>query len=171
LDDLKDVPFLAEHLHEIDRAYPNLDRARTTHELQRKVITLLVEDVIAEAAANIEYLDIRSALAARAAKSPVVQFSSAMALNEKSIRTFLFAKLYRHPQVMSVMTEAESVVEALYQAFYATPRHLPEEWQAGWAELSEANKCIRIADFIAGMTDRYALETHKHMFDGVSNLR
>jgi dGTPase len=183
LDDLKGVPFLAEQLHDIKTAYPSLDRARTTHELQRKVITLLVEDVIAETASNIEHLDIRSALAARAEKSPVVRFSSAMALNEKSIRTFLFARLYRHPKVMSVMTEAESVVEALYQAFYSTPEHLPEEWQTGWLDLSEAGKCMRIADFIAGMTDRYALETHKRLFsqkplfdqkrsfDGLGNLR
>jgi dGTPase len=171
LEDIKDVPFLAEHLLAIEKAHPNLDRARTTHELQRNIITLLVEDVIVEAVAMIKHLDIRSAAAARAAKSPVVQFSSAMALNEKSIRTFLFAQLYRHPKVMSVMTEAEAVVEALYQAFHSTPQHLPEEWQTGWVELSEANKCIRIADFIAGMTDRYALETHKRLFDGVSNLR
>jgi dGTPase len=171
LDHLKEVQFLAEHLRAIAEAYPNLDRVRTTHELQRKIITLLVEDVITEALAAIERLHIHSAAAARSALSPVVQFSPAMALNEKSIRTFLFSKLYRHPTVMSVMIEAESVVEALYKAFHTNPQHLPEEWQLGWTALSEATKCIRIADFIAGMTDRYALETHKRLFDGVSNLR
>ena len=170
IDQLQKVPFLAELLRAISTAHPDLDHARTTHELQRRIITLMVEDVISQTEATIEQLQIRSAGMARAAANPVVQFSSAMAANEKSIRAFLFAKLYRHPKVMSVMTKAESIVEALYEAYHADPKRLPEEWQTGLGLLSETDKCIRIADFIAGMTDRYALESHKRLFDGAGNL-
>jgi dGTPase len=168
--ELAEVPFLDRLLREIATAYPGLEQARTTHELQRSIITRLVEDVIAESARQLEAGDFRASAEVRAHAEPVIRFSSAVGGHVTSLRDFLFPRLYRHPRIMRAMTQAETMVEALHHAFMADSDRLPEEWQVGLVGLSDANRAIHIGDFIAGMTDRYAIDMHRRLFDGAPVL-
>ncbi len=162
--ELTAVPFLAALLGEIDSAYPGLEQARVTHELQRRIITRLVEDVIRESARRLQAGDLRTSDAVRAQATPVIGFSDPVLVHVKSLREFLFPRLYRHPRIMGAMTQAEEMVEALHGAFMADPGRLPEEWQSGLIGRSEVERAIHIGDFIAGMTDRYAIDTHRRLF-------
>jgi dGTPase len=163
LQELNDVPFLQDHLAAIRLAHPDLDKARTTHELQRRIITSLVEDAIQETWRNLNSQNIQSARDIRDANLPVVRFSAEMQVNVQSLRAFLYPKLYRHPRIMSEMTSAEHAVEALFQYFSEHPQSLPEEWQGELLGLSKHDKAVLIGDFIAGMTDRYAIDMHRQL--------
>jgi dGTPase len=168
--ELAEVPFLAGLLREIESAYPGLEQTRATHELQRRIITCLVEDVIAESTAMLRAGHFQRCEEVRAHVAPVIRFSEGVAAHVRSLRGFLFPRLYRHPRIMSAMSQAEELVEALHHAFMAASTRLPEEWQSGLAGLSEADRAIHIGDFIAGMTDRYAIDMHRRLFDGAPVL-
>ena len=130
----------------------------------------MIEDVIAESERRIGALKPVDAAAIRAASKPVVAFSPAMAEAEKSIKGFLYPRMYRHARVMDVMGQAQGVLRDLYAHYTAHPADLPEEWRshAGQDEISLARLT---GDFIAGMTDRYALAEHARFFENTPELR
>jgi dGTPase len=169
--DLADVPFVGGIVREIRRRYPDLEQARFAHELIRRLITWMIEDVAAESTRRLDALAPASADDIRNADRAVIAFSDAMAEAERSIKDFLFPRMYRHERVMRVMREAESVVRDLFRHFVNVPGDMPEEWRNGLATAGEATRARRAGDFIAGMTDRYALEEHRRFFDLTPELR
>jgi len=169
LDDLAGVPFVHDVLRDIRAQYPNLDSGRLAHELIRRLITHMIEDVIAETSHRLQALAPRSADDVRHAEAPVVAFSPAMAGTDRAVKNFLYAHMYRHPRIMRIMGDAEGVVCNLFARYVADPEDIPAEWaQSGGAEEESLR---RIADFIAGMTDRYALVEHARLFDSTPELR
>jgi dGTPase len=150
--------------------YPALDPVRTGHELMRRQITLMVEDVIARAQENLARLRPASADEARRAGETVVAFSPRMAAAEKELKSFLYGHLYRHPDVMAVRAEAEGVVKDLFDAYYAAPREMPEGWREGLDRAEPRIRARSVADFLAGMTDTYALKEHRRLFDRTPDL-
>lgn len=171
LDDLQEVPTIGALLRGIHARYPALDPARSVHELIRRLIGASIEDVITESDRRLRRLAPRSVHEVRRAGEPVVGFSSAMAESDSGIKAFLFPRMYRHPRVMRIMGEAEGVVRDLFGHFYRHPDHMPPEWAAEVAQGDEASRARRAADFIAGMTDRYALAEHARHFDSTPELR
>jgi len=171
LDDLGEVPLAAGLIGEIRRMHPKLDTARTVHELVRRVITCLIEDVIVETAARLSALAPRSVADVRNAKRQVGSFSAAMAEADRAIKGFLNPRMYRHPRVMGIMTDAEGVVCDLFARYAASPNEMPAEWAGRAAAGDEAARLRAIADFIAGMTDRYALVEHARLFERTPVLR
>jgi dGTPase len=169
LDDLRTVPFLADILAEIDAKWPGLERGRVIHELGRRVITRLIEDVIGEARLRLEGLE--SPDAVRAAGRAVIAFSPSAEEADRTIKTFLFANMYRHASVVAVRKQADRVLRDLFDAFAAEPGRMPQEWSAGIEALEPASRHRRIADYIAGMTDRFALQEHRRLFDATPDLR
>jgi dGTPase len=163
LDDLGHVPFLAGLLDDIRKAYPSLGRARTTHELQRRIITLFVEDVIGEGERRIAAEGIGTAEDVRKAKRAVIGFSADMREAERSVRSFLFAGLYRNPRIMTVMADAEHMVEFMHATFMAEPALMPPQWLAGMEMGEKRQKAIHVGHFIAGMTDRYAIDMYRRL--------
>ncbi len=151
-------------MDEIRARHPGLDRYRTTHELQRRIITHLVEDVIGEGERRIAAARPDSVEAVRALPEPVVAFSATVETEVRGLRGCLFPRLYRHPRIMADMQAAEASVERIFAAFMADPFLLPESWSESLTGLDEAERAVRIGDFIAGMTDRFANETHKRLF-------
>jgi dGTPase len=141
------------------------------HEFIRRLIGLLIEDVVAESGRRVAALAPRSADDVRAAPAALVGFSSALAGAERLIKGFLEARMYRHERIKRVMDEAANVVRALFRHYTDHPADLPAEWSMGLATLDEPAKARRIADFIAGMTDRYALAEHARLFDSTPELR
>ncbi len=171
IDDLAQVPFAGGIVREICRLYPGLEPARFAHELIRRLITWMIEDVAAESVRRLVPLAPQSADEVRQAPGAVIGFSSAMAEAERGIKDFLFPRMYRHERVMRVMGEAAGVVQDLFRHFMARPDDMPEEWRSGLAEADPAVRARRVGDFIAGMTDRFALEEHRRFFDLTPELR
>ena len=169
LQDLMEIPELRNILAEIDAAYPGLERSRRISEVSRRLITRFVENVIEEAAASFEGFD--SADAVRRAGRPLVFFSDGMAEADKAIKGFLFPRMYRHPRVMRIRQEAANVVRDLFGRFMANSDLMPEEWRAGLEGAEETRVARRVADYIAGMTDNYALGEHARLFDATPQLR
>ncbi|WP_091973758.1 deoxyguanosinetriphosphate triphosphohydrolase [Methylobacterium gossipiicola] len=170
LADLDAVPFLADILAEIDELHPNLDPSRKIHELARRVITRFVEDVIAESGRRIAALAPDNVAAVRSASAPVIAFSPAIAAADRAIKTFLFARMYRHPGVLAVRARADIIVADLFARFTTEPAAMPEEWSAGLAGAEEDRVARRVADYIAGMTDTYAVLAHKRLFASTPDL-
>jgi dGTPase len=171
LDDLGEVPLAARLIAEIRRMHPKLDTGRTVHELVRRVITSLIEDVIVESAARLSALAPGSVADVRNANGPVGAFSAAMAEGDRAIKGFLNPRMYRHPRVMGIMTDAEGVVCDLFNRYAASPDEMPAEWAGRAAAGDEPARLRAIADFIAGMTDRYALIEHERLFERTPLLR
>jgi dGTPase len=171
LDDIAGVALPGKIVADIHSSFPALEAARVVHEFVRRLIGLLIEDVIAETARRLAALAPRSADDVRQAPSGVVAFSPAIAEAERSVKSFLETHMYRHARVKRVMNEAAGVVRDLFARFSADPDELPVEWREGLAGLDKPAGARRIADFIAGMTDRYALAEHARLFDSTPELR
>jgi dGTPase len=171
LDDIAAVALPGEIIAGIRATFPDLDDARIVHEFIRRLIGLLIEDVVTETRRRLAALAPRSADDVRGAPAAVVAFSPAIAEAERRIKSFLETRMYRHDRVKRVMNDAERVVRELFARYSAHPDDLPAEWSAGFAGLGEAARARRIADFIAGMTDRYALAEHGRLFDSTPELR
>ncbi|MFN4204719.1 MAG: deoxyguanosinetriphosphate triphosphohydrolase, partial [Tabrizicola sp.] len=158
-------------VREIGRRYPDLEPARYAPELIRRLITWMIDDVAAEATRRLNALAPSSADDIRNADRAVIGFSAPMAEAERSIKDFLFPRMYRHARVMRVMGEAEGVLRDLFRHFVSAPDDMPEEWRIGLAGAGEATRARRAGDFIAGMTDRFALQEHRRFFDSTPELR
>jgi dGTPase len=127
--------------------------------------------VIVESGRRLARLAPHSVEAVRCARAPVAGFSGAIAREDRAIKSFLKQRMYRHARVMRVMDEAARAVRELFIRYNACPDQLPAEWREGLAGAGEAARARRIADFIAGMTDRYALAEHARLFDSTPELR
>jgi len=169
--ELRVVPFLADLLDEIERLHPGLETSRATNELVRRVITRFVEDVIGRSQELIAALAPTDADAIRRAGEPVVAFSEMITTADRQIKAFLYPNMYRHPRVGVIRQQAADVVRDLFTRFAAAPQAMPPDWAAGMTELDEPRKARRIADYIAGMTDWYALDEHRRLFDATPSLR
>ena len=131
----------------------------------------MIEDVIAETDARLAALKPRSVADIRGAQGPVGAFSAAMAEADRAIKGFLYPRMYRHARVARIMAEAEQVVCDLFARYAANPDEMPAEWAERAAAGEETARLREIADFIAGMTDRYALIEHARLFDATPELR
>jgi dGTPase len=171
LDEIAEVPLPGKIVGAVRAAYPGIDNHHLVHELVRELIGLLIDDIVAETGRRLERLRPQSADDVRLAAAPVAGFSPPIAEGDAAIKTFLLARMYRNPRVMQVMGEAERVVADLFARYQANLADLPDEWQDGFKGLDDAGRARRIADFIAGMTDRYALAEHGRLFDSTPELR
>jgi dGTPase len=167
IDELAALPLIGDILAEIDRCAPGIEPARRSHELVRRLITRMIEDVIGHSQRMIEQRAPSSVEDIRGAGAPVVSFSPAMAAADRAIKGFLFPRMYRHPRILRIMGDAQEVVTNLFARYMSAPHDLP-------SRDTVADRPVRarqIADFIAGMTDRYALSEHARLFDSTPELR
>jgi dGTPase len=171
IDDIAAVPLAAALIDAIRAQYPRLETERLVHEFVRRLIGHMIEDVIAETRRRLEALAPRSVDDLRHAGQAVVAFSAAIAKTDAAIKGFLYPRMYRHPRIARVMTDAERVVQELFEHYLAKPADMPAEWASGAAGADAQGQARRIADFIAGMTDRYALVEHARLFDSTPELR
>ncbi len=171
LDDIASVPIVAAIIAEIDAQYSGLDPTRRAHETVRRLITRMIEDVISESRRRIGALKPKSAAEVRHAAEPLVAFPPAIAEADADIKGFLYPRMYRHPRVQAVMEDAAGVVRDLFAHFTANPADLPAEWRDGIDRADEGARARRVADYIAGMTDRYALVEHARYFTATPELR
>lgn len=163
-DDLLELPIVGDCFREVDAKYPNLNYYRRRHEALRRFFGVLVEDVIAVSRTNLEALGPKTCADIRGAGRMMVQFSPALWADLKVVRKFLFTQMYRAPSVVKMRAEVTQVVEDLFPLFMAQPEHLPKQWRKDVADADGETALARIvSDYISGMTDRFALETHARL--------
>jgi dGTPase len=166
--DFAEVPLLGPAFAEVDRLYPGLEETRRIHEAIRRLIDRMVGDVVAESQRRIAALKARSAADIRRRSGAVIGFSAGMREQEHGLRRFLFERMYRHYRVNRMASKARRVVQELFRLLHSEPQCLPTEWQSQATGAGTRETARIVADYIAGMTDRYALDEHYRLFDRYS---
>lgn len=169
LDELAPLPLVGEVLAEVRALWPGLEEGRVIHEVMRRLITRFVEDVVRESEARAHAAGVGSSYDVRMLAAPLVAFSAGMRTAEAAVKGFLFPHMYRHARVNRIMDEAQQVVRDLFAHFRAEPQDMPSDWRLEGA--ADDRMARRVADYIAGMTDRYALDQHARFFDTTPELR
>ncbi len=171
LDELLTLAFVADHWRAIERKFPNAPQDRRLRELVRSQIGWMVNDVIGETAARAHGMT--SVADVRAAGRATAAFSSALEAQERALKTFMYAKLYHHPQQIQTAERARAVTAELYATYAQEPSLMEEGWLAR-LPAEEPQRSRHIADYIAGMTDRFAIAAHARIYgrtvEGLSNV-
>lgn len=163
-NDLMDLPITGPAFAAVDALYPGLDKMRRRHEALRRVFGSMVEDVIAVAEHRLGSAQPADADAIRHLGVTIIRFSDKLFRELKVIRHFLFTRMYRAPRVVAMRAEVTQVVEDLFALFLQNPGHLPEDWRDDIAHAPGTDALARIvADYVAGMTDRFALQEHARL--------
>ncbi|PCK86427.1 deoxyguanosinetriphosphate triphosphohydrolase [Rhizobium sophoriradicis] len=171
-DMLEEIPFLAGLMAEVRARYPHLEPSRFTHEIMRRQITRMVEDVIGVAQQRLSILRPESAADIRAADRVIATFSDAMAETDRQIKAMLFKRIYRNPDIMRIRAGAAQIVTDLFGAYMASPKEMQSHyWVDHIAGLADAPKARHVGDYLAGMTDTYAISAHRRLFDHTPDLR
>lgn len=165
LAEARDVPLIGEALQEARRKYPDTDETRLIAEAVSDMIGRMIFDVYEETSRRLKEAAPQDAEEVRRASSAMVAFSDEMHVKVSELRTFLFSKMYRHWKVNRARSHAKRIMRDLFGVFMAEPEVLPPEWQQALASGDEARKARAICDYIAGMTDRFAIQEHRKLFD------
>jgi dGTPase len=162
------VPFVDGLMREVDSLHPGLEEPRGIHELTRRVITRFIEDAIGESRRRIGESKVDSPEAVGAAGRTLVGQTAGFEAADRDIKAFLVVRMYRHPDVRKVREQADAIVRRLFKAYLADASAMPPEWAA---KADGRARARAVADYIAGMTDRFAIAEHACLFDGASDLR
>ncbi|MCR6632042.1 MAG: deoxyguanosinetriphosphate triphosphohydrolase [Magnetospirillum sp.] len=165
IEDLKDVPLVGPVLHDVAREHPGIDRSIQIHETVRRMIGMMIVDMIEETRRRLDEFKPGSAGDVRRLGLPLVAFSEGMKANDRALKEFLFPNMYRHFLVNRMTSKARRVVKDLFTLLHAEPGCLPPEWRRLTDGVGTSKTARVVADYIAGMTDRFALDEHRRLFD------
>ncbi len=175
LDDLENVPLIAKIMEEVREAHPAITEHYFIYEIVREMIGAMVEDVLAESRRRLQALQADSPEAVRTAGQAMVAFSPEMHTMVEDLRSFLWNRMYRHYRVMRMRTKVSRIVRELYEGFTTQYLMMTPEWQRRVEEAGGPMDAVAharvVADYIAGMTDRYAIKEHERLFDLYVDLR
>jgi dGTPase len=162
--DLTEVPLVGPVFDEVARHYPGLEESRLIHESIRRLIDRMVRDLVDETLRRLAEGGPRSADEIRDLGRPIAAFSDEMRNHDRALKKFLYERMYRHDRVNRMTSNARRVVGELFRLYLAEPDKLPPEWRAltGGGEVERARL---VADYLAGMTDRFALDEHRRLVD------
>lgn len=164
LDDLAQVPLIGPVLLGVRKDWPDIDERMVRIEAVRRMIGVMIEDVLAETEARIEAAGVRSTEDVRMAKLMLVAFSPGMLADLGVLRKFLFERMYRHYRVNRTRSQARRLLGEMFQLFMTEPEVMPPEWSVKARQDEGSKRARAVCDYIAGMTDRYAIEEHKKLF-------
>lgn len=171
LDDTANLPTVGEIYQRVKTKYPEAAPARLTNEVKRRLIASMINDVIVETDRRIAGGSFSSVEDVRNANAPVVGFSPAMSATDRALKAFLTPRMYQHERVLAEMRPAQHVLRDLFSHYFSHIEALPQEWSQDLEAGDESGKARRVADFIAGMTDNFALSEHRRFFDSTPDLR
>jgi dGTPase len=163
--DLAEVPLVGPVFRDVAARYHGLEEPRLIHESIRRVIDRMAGDLIAETRSRLAESGVGSAAEVRSLKVPVAAFSAEMRQNDRALKEFLFERMYRHYRVNRMSSKARRIVHDLFGLYLAEPECLPGEWRGLAAGPDDPRTARVAADYLAGMTDRYALDEHHRLFD------
>ena len=170
-EELTALPIVGDCFREVDRRWPALDPSRRQHEALRRVFGALVEDVLETSRLALAIAEPKTADDIRVLGRPVIAFSSGLASDLRQIRSFLFERMYRHWRVVRMRRKTTQVVTELFEIYLDTPRVLPDDWrEAATAASGQTERARVVADYIAGMTDRFALQEHRQLTDPMARV-
>lgn len=170
-DDIAELPVVGDCYREVDAKYPGLDPYRRRHEALRRVFGVMVTDVIETSHRLLQNAAPADSQAVRDLGRPVIRFSDAVWSDLQQIRSFLFRRMYRAPKVVEMRKRVTNVVEDLFPFYMSRPDFLPRRWRQDVADAPDETALARlVADYIAGMTDRFALEAHARLLGGDAEL-
>ncbi|HET8996813.1 MAG TPA: deoxyguanosinetriphosphate triphosphohydrolase, partial [Acetobacteraceae bacterium] len=164
-EEIAHLPVVKEALAAARMSSLDVPPPRLRHETIRRVIDAMITDLLAETSRRLAKLDPRDADAVRRSKSKVVAFGPAMAEANQVIKDFLFARMYRHWRVNRMTTKARRLTEEVFRLLHADPSLLPDDWRARAGEGGTARAATIVGDYVAGMTDRYAMDEHRRLTD------
>jgi dGTPase len=165
LDDLRPLPLIGPAIQEVERRYPGLETTRMAHESIRRVIDRMVNDLLAETGKRVAEARPATADDLRGYTQPLAAFSDPMQRDIAALREFQFARMYRHFRVNRTCSKARRVIADLVDLFMREPECLPTEWRQAAGEAQSESCALTVLDYVAGMTDRYAFEEHRRLFD------
>lgn len=169
IEALLDVPLVGRFVREARAGAP--DNVRAIYEVHRRMITVMIDDVVKTSREHLAALPEQSLDAVRRAGRPVVGFSDQMRAEVEGLQDFLYANVYRHPRINRIMEGAGTIVRNLFARYMADDAALPEAWAQRVQGLDTPARAHMVADFVAGMTDRYAVGEHQRLFDATPDLR
>lgn len=164
LDELGELPFVGPIVRRVDDRYPDLETRRRKHEIIRRLVDQMVSDLIETTNERLKTADPDHPDDIRFSDSPTASFSDAYGAADKVLRDFLMRRMYRHHLVNREMSKARRIVKDLFELFRAEPNCLPPEWQHRLENRDEVGQARVVSDYIAGMTDRYAIVEHQRLF-------
>ena len=168
VDACRETALLGPLFHEVETAYPGLDERRTIYEVVRRMINVQVGDLLAESRRRLAGASPEDVDAVRRQPEPLIGFSDDMAERHRALKAFLFDRLYSHFRVMRMVRKSQRVVRELFDAFQEEPELMPDQPRAAARAEAERSglpgRARAVADYIAGMTDRYAIEEHRRLF-------
>jgi len=165
VEDLADQPLVGPLISEVARQHPGLEQSRLIHETTRRMIDRMVNDLLEETSGRLTDAAPVSAGDIRALSSPVVAMSRSLEEANKGLKKFLFERMYRHFEVNRRTSKGKRVVRELFELLHEDPGCLPTNWREEASGLDETARARVVCDYIAGMTDRYALDEHRRLFD------
>ncbi|MFO7304550.1 MAG: deoxyguanosinetriphosphate triphosphohydrolase [Gammaproteobacteria bacterium] len=169
ISELLELPVFAREHHTVVTLHPQLSGRRLIHEIVRRMINHVVVDLIETTAQRIRDVNPADIEAVRALSEPLVSFSDTVAAEHQQLKRFLRERVYLHYRVLRMTNKARQVIRSLFDTFFSRPELLPPEHHAAArrmeAESGEAGRARAVADYIAGMTDRYAIEEYERLFD------
>lgn len=165
LADLSEIPLIGPILAEVRRDWPQADKRIVRLEAVRRMIGAMIDDVLAEAGRRLDADGVRSVEDVRRASRPMIQFSDAMQADLGVLRAFLFERMYRHYRVNRMRSQARRLLAEMFDLFNAEPQVLPPEWAGRALDGDAARRARVVCDYIAGMTDHYAIEEHRRLFN------
>ncbi|MGH6947956.1 MAG: deoxyguanosinetriphosphate triphosphohydrolase [Kiloniellales bacterium] len=163
IEDIAAVPLVGDAFAEVEAAHGRLDPPRRINEAVRRLIDRLVNDLLAESRRRLAEAMPADAQAVRDLAEPVVAFSRPMGENARALKSFLFERMYRHGKVNRMAKRARRVVRDLFRVYQAEPDRLPPDWRAPAARVRGAERARIVADYVAGMTDRFAIAEHRRL--------
>ena len=165
LDDLRQLPLTGDILTEIDNTHGKIDEKLVRHELVREMISAMIADLVGEVRDGLEKDKLETADDVRQLGRALAVFSPEMEVKHREIKSFLYDRVYRHHTVNGSMSKAQRIMRDLFDLYLAEPEVLPEEWRGAALDGDETMKARIICDYMAGMTDRFAMEEHRRLFD------
>ncbi len=166
IEEVKQLPMVGNMFRELHNEFPDIAEARLIHEANRRMINRMVVDLTRQTLINIKENNIKTLEDVYNADRPLVSFSKNMAGNVRSIKEFLNEKMYKHYKVCRMSNKAKTIVKELFTVLYNKPECLPTNWRSRTEMAANDEQRARfVADFIAGMTDRFAIDEHKRLFD------
>ena len=171
LEALSETPLAGRIACEVMALDRDAETGRSIYEITRRMITVMVSDVIEESRRRLAVLAPSSADDVRGAGGATVAFSEAMMQNLARLRSFLFQAVYHHRKVLDVMERAEQIVRDLFARYNEDPQSMPEDWREAFLGLDPHGRARLACDFLAGQTDRYAIAEYRRLFDGTAELR
>lgn len=175
ISDLEGIPLLSDVLSDIRTRYPGIEQRYLVQELKRDMIGVMADDVLKETRKRLKALQPETSEDIRMAGDQVVAFSPEMFEKVRTLRAFLFKRMYKHYTINRIAVKVERIVGDLFEAFHKNYKLLPDNWQRrmedGGGLEDERIRARIVADYIAGMTDRYAIREHEKLFDLYWDLR